>query len=66
MVRAAQFDQKMLAVSPWQLDAIAYCFRLGVLVVPTLGPVLVWLLLDQRFFKEVIIPGWKGSGGTWQ
>lgn len=56
----------MLAVSPWQLDAIAYCFQLGVLVAPTLGPVLVWLLLDQRFFKEVIIPGWKGSGGTWQ
>ena len=66
MVRAAQFDQKMLAVSPWQLDAIAYCFQLGVLVVPTLGPVLVWLLLDQRFFKEVIISGWKGSGGTRQ
>lgn len=59
MMRAAGFDARMLAVAPWQMDALAYGFQLGVLVLPTLAPVLVWLLLDRQFFNEVIVPGWK-------
>lgn len=59
MARVTQFDMKMLAVASWQLDLITYCFQLGVLILPTLAPVLVWLALDRQFFNEVIIPGWK-------
>ncbi|QXL84214.1 exosortase H-associated membrane protein [Comamonas sp. NLF-1-9] len=56
---AAQYQARLLFIDPWQLELIVYGYQLGVLVLPTLAPVLVWLLLDQRFFKDVIIPGWK-------
>lgn len=59
MARVAQFDTRLLAVSSWQLDLLAYGFQLGVLVLPTLAPMLVWLLLDRQFFNDVIIAGWK-------
>lgn len=56
---AAGYNARTLFIDPWQLESIIYGYQLGVLVLPTLAPVLVWLLLDRRFFNEVIIPGWK-------
>lgn len=58
---AAQFDLRVLRVDQWQLEAIVYGYQVGVLVLPTLAPVLVWLLLDRRFFANVIVQGWKQS-----
>lgn len=56
---AAQYKARLLFIDQWQLEAIVYGYQLGVLVLPTLAPVLVWLLLDRQFFNEVIVPGWK-------
>ena len=58
---AAQFDVRVLRVEQWQLEAIVYGYQVGVLVLPTLVPVLVWLWLDRQFFTDVIVRGWKQS-----
>src|SRR5690606_38116671 len=58
---AARFDLRALRIDQWQLEAIIFGYQLGVLVLPTLAPVLVWLLLDRRFFTSVIVRGWQKS-----
>lgn len=56
---AAGYSARTLFIGQWQLEAIVYAYQFGVLVLPTLAPVLIWLLLDRQFFNEVIVPGWK-------
>ncbi|AVP58918.1 hypothetical protein C7H73_00110 [Pulveribacter suum] len=56
---AAGFDVRTLRMEQWQVEAIVYGYQVGVLVLPTLAPVLVWLLLDRRFFTDVIVRGWQ-------
>jgi hypothetical protein len=48
-------------VDPWQLEAIVYGYQVGVLVLPTLAPILVWLWLDQQFFRSFFMSRWKQS-----
>ncbi|RYF02125.1 MAG: hypothetical protein EOO32_01245 [Comamonadaceae bacterium] len=55
------FSLQAMRVDMWQLEGIVYGYQVGVLVLPTLVPVLVWLWLDRRFFQEVIVAGWKQS-----
>ena len=57
----ARMDMAALRVVGWELDVIVYGYQLGVLVLPTLMPVLVWLWLDRQFFSTVIVQGWKDS-----
>jgi hypothetical protein len=61
LASAAQFDQRALRVDQWQVESIVFGYQVGVLVLPTLVPVLVWLLLDRKFFTDVIVHGWKQS-----
>jgi len=42
----------------WQLELVGYGYQLGVLLVPTLTPVLLWLWLDRQFFAAVLVEGW--------
>lgn len=56
---AAQFNIRTLRIDQWQLEAIIYGYQVGALVLPTLVPVLVWLLIDRRFFTDVIVHGWQ-------
>lgn len=56
---AAHYDTHVLFIDPWQLETLIYGYQLGVLVLPTLAPVLIWLLLDRQFFNEVIVPDWS-------
>jgi hypothetical protein len=42
----------------WQLELVGYGYQLGVLLVPTLVPVLLWLWLDRQFFATVLVEGW--------
>ncbi|MBZ0225830.1 MAG: exosortase H-associated membrane protein [Comamonas sp.] len=56
---AARYDARVLFIDPWQLEFLIYGYQLGALVLPTLAPVLIWLLLDRRFFNEVIVSGWN-------
>ena len=58
---AAKLDIRTLRVDPWQVESIVFGYQVGVLVLPTLAPVLVWLLLDRKFFGDVIVNGWKRS-----
>ncbi|QNP50481.1 hypothetical protein H9K75_09565 [Diaphorobacter aerolatus] len=58
---AAKLDIRTLRVDPWQVESIVFGYQVGVLVLPTLAPVLVWLLLDRKFFGDVIVNGWKQS-----
>ena len=61
MILAAQLNTRALRVDPWQLEAIVYGYQVGVLVLPTLAPILVWLWLDQQFFRSFFMPRWKQS-----
>ena len=58
---AAKLDIRTLRVDSWQVESIVFGYQVGVLVLPTLAPVLVWLLLDRKFFGDVIVNGWKRS-----
>lgn len=59
MVLYAQTDARILNVAQWQLEAIVYGYQIGSLVVPTLVPIMLWLWLDRRFFREVVVSGWR-------
>ncbi len=61
LVGATGLDVRALRVEQWQVEAIVYGYQVGVLVLPTLAPVLMWLLLDRKFFTDVIVHGWKQS-----
>lgn len=54
IVMATQGDRAALKISAWQLDAITYFYQLGALVVPTVAPVLLWIVLDRKFLAELI------------
>ena len=61
VIVAANLDIRTLRVDTWQVESIVFGYQVGVLVLPTLAPVLVWLLLDRKFFGDVIVNGWKQS-----
>ena len=41
-----------------QLDMIAYGYQLGVLLVPTVAPIVIWLWLDKKYVTTVLFDGW--------
>jgi len=47
---------RSLGIAQWQLEAIALGYQLGVLVVPTVVPILLWLWLDRVFVTRVVQP----------
>lgn len=61
VIVAAHLDIRTLRVDSWQVESIVFGYQVGVLVLPTLAPVLIWLLLDRKFFADVIVNGWKQS-----
>jgi len=56
---AADLNLGTLGITSLQLNAIVYCYQLSSLVLPTLTPVLLWLLLDQRFVRQTLLPLWQ-------
>lgn len=58
---AAQLDLRVLKIAAWQMESIVFGYQVGVLVLPTLAPILVWLWLDRRFVQEVLIQAWRDS-----
>lgn len=58
---SAGLSLNAMRLDAWQLETIVYGYQVGVLVLPTLVPVLVWLWLDRRFFQDVVVQGWKRS-----
>jgi hypothetical protein len=53
---AAPGGTRTLGVAQWQMEALALGYQLGVLIVPTLVPILLWVWLDQRYVKDLIAP----------
>ena len=45
---------RALGIDQWQLEAIGLGYQLGVLVLPTLVPVVVWLWLDSAFASRLL------------
>ena len=46
---------RQAAFGPVELDLVAVAYQFGVLALPTLAPVLLWLLLDRRFLVTLMM-----------
>lgn len=46
-----------LAFSPLQLNAVALAYQLGVLLMPALVPIVLWLLLERGFLAAIMLEG---------
>lgn len=46
-----------LGLGPWQVEGIALGYQAGVLLLPTLTPVMVWLWIDREFLASILIDG---------
>lgn len=60
-----------LAWSTWQVNAIGLGYQLGVLLLPTVSPIVIWLLLDRPFLTALMSaarprPLAEGSGAVSQ
>jgi hypothetical protein len=47
-----------MGVAQWQLEAIAFAYQMSTLLLPTLTPVVLWLLFDRAFLAAVMLDGW--------
>ena len=47
-----------MGVAQWQLEAIAFAYQMSTLLLPTLTPVVLWLLFDRAFLAAVMVDGW--------
>lgn len=54
MAIATSGGLRALGIAQWQLEAIALGYQLGVLIVPTVVPLMLWLWLDQGFVKSIL------------
>lgn len=48
---------RQTGLGPWAANLIAAGYQLGYLILPTLAPVVVWLVLDRRALSESRIAG---------
>lgn len=46
-------EQSALGITQWQLEAIAFGYQSGTLMLPTLMPALAWLWLDRTYFDKL-------------
>ena len=47
-----------MGVAQWQLEAIAFGFQIGTLLLPALAPIVLWLWFDRAFLAALVIDGW--------
>lgn len=64
LILGTQLDIRSLRISQWQMELIVYAYQVGVLVVPTLAPILIWLWLDRKFVADVVMRGWNGAASA--
>ncbi|MBA4741426.1 MAG: hypothetical protein H2060_01800 [Azoarcus sp.] len=50
----AQFSTPITGFTPFQVDLFGVAYQLGYLVLPTLAPVMLWLLFERRFIGMVM------------
>lgn len=56
-VQPPSYHVLALPYPAWQFHLIGVGRQLALLVLPTLGPVLVWAVLNQRFLRAVVLGG---------
>lgn len=47
-----------------QVEFIAYGYQLGVLLLPTVAPIMIWLWLDKKYVTTVLVDGWFDKPGA--
>lgn len=47
-----------MGVAQWQVEAIAFAYQTSTLLLPTLTPIVLWLLFDRAFLAAVMVDGW--------
>jgi hypothetical protein len=40
-------------LNAWQREVIAFCYQFGTLILPTVAPVIVWVLMHRRFLERL-------------
>lgn len=50
-------DAATLGIAPWQMEAIALGYQVGVLLLPTVAPTVLWLYLERQFLAAVLFDG---------
>lgn len=50
----ARFSTPITGFTPFQVDLFGVAYQLGYLVLPTLAPVMLWLLFERRFIGMVM------------
>jgi hypothetical protein len=53
MAMAVPGGAMVLHIDQWQLELIGLGYQLGALVLPTVMPIMVWLVLDQAFARQL-------------
>lgn len=51
---AAPGGLRALRIDQWQMELIALGYQLGVLIVPTVVPIVLWVWLDRRFVQSLM------------
>lgn len=60
LLRQVVFDggaANQIGFGAWQLNALALAYQLGVLLVPALVPIIVWLALQRDFLAAILLEG---------
>ena len=56
-VQADNYTRAQTHFNSFDRNLIGACYQLGYLVLPPLTPILVWLALDQKLIKNVLLEG---------
>lgn len=56
-VRVGEFTRASTGFEVWQATAFTLGYQLGVLLFPTLIPMLLWLYFERRFVTTVVVEG---------
>lgn len=54
MAIAVPGGAKALGIAQWQLELIGLGYQLGTLILPTVVPIVLWLLLDRRLAQQLL------------
>lgn len=55
-----------IGFSGWQVELVVLGYQFGSLALPTLMPVLLWLLFDRRFAASLFMAGWLAGAAKRQ
>lgn len=54
MAMAVPGGAKALAIAQWQLELIGLGYQLGTLILPTVVPIVLWVVMDRRYTQQLV------------